>query len=235
MDDLSSKIVDFVNAYNKIVDQVNTLTSQSPERTSSHKVKYQPLTDDQKDDMTSDEIDKWNTEAKKGLLQNDSTLNGILDDLREAMMNGVESSGLTLSQLGISTQSMDYTSGGQLTVDTDTLKEKLQSDPDAVMKLFTDEDGVSQRVKSALDKYVGTFGGNGILLQLAGKDSQANDTSQLTTQITQYQSVISDLKDQMQTQEDRYWTKFTAMEQSLATLTAQSNYLTSMFDSSSSS
>ena len=235
VDDLSSKIVDFVNAYNKIVDQVNTLTSQSQERTSSHTVKYQPLTDDQKDDMTSDEIDKWNTEAKKGLLQNDSTLNGILDDLREAMMNGVESSGLTLSQLGISTQSMDYTSGGQLTVDTDTLKEKLQSDPDAVMKLFTDEDGVSQRVKSALDKYVGTFGGNGILLQLAGTDSQANDTSQLTTQITQYQSVISDLKDQMQTQEDRYWTKFTAMEQSLATLTAQSNYLTSMFDSSSSS
>jgi len=235
VDDLSKKIVDFVNAYNKIIDQVNTLTSQSPERNKNHKVKYQPLTDDAKKDMTADEIDKWNTEAKKGLLQNDSTLNGILNDMREAMVGAVESSGLTLSQLGISSADTDITSGGQLAVKTDTLKDKLQSDPDAVTKLFTGEDGIAQRVKKALDKYVGTFGGDGALIQLAGKDSQANDTSQLTTQIRQYQSTISDLKDQLQTQEDRYWDKFTAMEQSLSRLTAQSNYLNSMFNNGSSS
>jgi len=155
--------------------------------------------------------------------------------MREAMVGAVESSGLTLSQLGISSADTDITSGGQLAVKTDTLKDKLQSDPDAVTKLFTGEDGIAQRVKKALDKYVGTFGGDGALIQLAGKDSQANDTSQLTTQIRQYQSTISDLKDQLQTQEDRYWDKFTAMEQSLSRLTAQSNYLNSMFNNGSSS
>jgi flagellar capping protein FliD len=243
VDDLASKVVDFINAYNKIVDKVNTLTTESQERNNDHKIKYQPLTDAQKKDMTDDEIDKWNTEAKKGLLQNDNTLNGILDDLREAMTDKVESAGLSLSQLGISTQAYDYSSqaydytsgGGQLTVKIDTLKEKLQSDPDAVKSLFTDEDGVSQRVKSALDKYVGTFGGDGALLQLAGKDSRANDTSQLTTQIKRYQSTISDLKGQLQTEENRYWSKFTAMEQALSKLTAQSDYLASMFSNSSSS
>ncbi|QAT50667.1 hypothetical protein EQM14_13350 [Caproiciproducens sp. NJN-50] len=229
VDDLADKIVDFINDYNKIIDKVNTLTSQMPNTDED----YVPLTDAQKEDMTDDEIDKWNTEAKKGLLQNDSALNGILNDLREAMTNVVSSAGLSLNQLGISTQAYDYTSGGQLVVDTDTLKEKLQSDPDTVIKFFTDEDGVSSRVKDVLDKYVGTFGGDGVLLQLAGTSSDANDTSQLTTQIKQYKSTISDLKDQLQTEEDRYWTKFTAMEQSLSILTSQSDYLTSMFSSDS--
>lgn len=229
VDDLASKIVDFINAYNKIVDKVNTLTAQAPDTDE----KYAPLTDAQKEEMTDDEIDKWNTEAKKGLLQNDNTLNSILNDLREAMTDKVESAGLSLSQLGITTQAYDYTSGGQLVVDTDTLKAKLQSDPDAVSSLFTDEDGISSRVSDALNSYVGTYGGDGALLLIAGTDSDSNDTSQLTTQIKQYQSSISDLKDQLQTEEDRYWSKFTAMEQALSTLTSQSDYLTSMFSSDS--
>ncbi|WP_411676507.1 flagellar filament capping protein FliD [Caproicibacter sp.] len=235
VDDLVSKIVDYVNAYNKIIDKVNTLTTEAQERKSNHKVKYEPLTDDQKKDMTDDEIDKWNTQAKKGLLQNDSALNGILNDLRSAMTDAVKSAGLSLSDLGISTKAYDVTSGGQLVVDTAALKEKLQSNPDAVTSLFTDEDGVSSRVKAALDKYVGTFGGDGVLLLRAGKETDANDTSQLTTQINQYEDTISKLKDQLQTEEDRYWSKFTAMEQSLSTLTSQSNYLTSMLSNNSSS
>ncbi|MCI1965340.1 MAG: flagellar filament capping protein FliD [Oscillospiraceae bacterium] len=233
VDDLSDKIVDFVNAYNKIIDKVNTLNSESQERDSDHQVKYEPLTDAQKEEMTDDEIEKWEEKAKKGLLQNDSALSGVLNDLREAMTTKVESAGLSLSQLGISTKAYDYKSGGQLVVDTDKLKQKLQSDPDAVTELFTAEDGVSSRVQKALDKYVGTFGGDGILLLRAGKESSANDTSQLTLQIKQYQDTVSNLKEQLETEETRYWKKFTAMEQALSTLTAQSDYLASMMSGSS--
>jgi flagellar hook-associated protein 2 len=59
----------------------------------------------------------------------------------------------------------------------------------------------------------------------------ANDTSELTLQIKQYSDIISDLKDQLETEENRYWNKFTAMEQALSVLTSQSNYLMSMFSS----
>lgn len=229
VDDLATKIVDFINDYNKIIDKVNTLTSQMPNTDE----KYAPLTDTQKEDMTDDEIEKWNTEAKKGLLQNDSALNGILRDLRSAMTDAVDAAGLSLKDLGISTQAYDYTSGGQLAVDVATLKEKLASDPDGVMALFTGADGVSSRVKSVLDKNVGTFGGDGVLLLRAGSDSDANDTSQLTTQIKGYEKTISDLKDQLQTEEDRYWDQFTRMEQTLSLMNAQLGYLTSMLDSGS--
>lgn len=235
VDDLVTKITDFVNDYNKIIDKVNTLTSESQERNRNGSVKYYPLTDDEKTGMTDDEIKKWDEEAKKGLLQNDNSLNGILNDLHTAMTDAVKSSGLSLSQLGISTQAYDTTSGGQLVVKTDQLRDTLQKNPDAVTKLFTDEDGISSSVKDALNKYVGTFGGDGVLLHLAGTDSSANDTSQLTTQIKEYQSTITDLKSQLETEEDRYWSKFTAMEQALSVLVSQSDSLTSMFSGGNSS
>ncbi len=233
VDDLVTKITDFVNDYNKIIDEVNKLTTESQERGKDGSVSYQPLTDDQKKSMTDGEIEKWNKNAEKGLLQNNDTLNGILTDLHTAMTDAVKSSGLSLSQLGISTQAYDTTSGGQLVVTAATLRDTLQKSPNAVAKLFTDADGVSTRMKDALNKYIGTFGGDGVLLQLAGTDSEANDTSQLTTQIKGYQSTITDLKSQLQTEENRYWDKFTAMEQALSVLTSQSDSLTSMFSGNS--
>lgn len=229
VDDLATKIVDFINDYNKIIDKVNTLTSQMPDTDQ----KYAPLTDAQKEDMTDDEIEKWNTEAQKGLLQNDDALNNILRDLRSAMTSAVDAAGLSLSDLGITTQAYDYTSGGQLTVDVTTLKETLSSDPNGVAQLFTGTDGVASRVKSVLDKNVGTFGGDGVLLLRAGSDTNANDTSQLSLQIKNYEKTISDLKDQLQTQQDRYWDEFTQMEQTLSTLNSQLSYLTSMLGSGS--
>ena len=233
MDDLAKKLTDFVTAYNKIIDKVNTLTSESPDL--DVKIKYKPLTDSDKEDMSEDEIEKWNKKAQEGLLQNDSALNGILSELRSAVNTIEESTGLSLSKLGIKTQSYDYTSGGQLGVDTEQLKETLTSSSDAVKDLFTGEDGVSQKIKNVLDKYVGTFGGDGILLLKAGSKTRTNDTSLLSTQIKQYEDTIDDLTDQLEDEQDRYWSKFTAMEQALSTLNAQSSYLTSMFSGNQSS
>lgn len=229
VDDLASKIVDFINDYNKIIDKVNTLTSQMPNMDQ----KYAPLTDAQKENMSDDEIEKWNTEAKKGLLQNDSALNNILQDLRSAMSSAVDEAGLSLSDLGITTQPYDYSSGGQLAVDISTLKDKLASDPNGIVQLFTGTDGVANRVKSVLDKNVGTFGGDGVLLLRAGSDTNANDTSQLSLQIKNYEKAISNLKDQLQTEQDRYWNQFTQMEQTLSMLNSQLGYLTSMLGSDS--
>lgn len=227
-DDLYKKVVDFVNEYNKIIDDANTQTSQTVERNSKHKVKYEPLTDDQKKTMTDDEIKKWETNAKKGLLQNDNALNSILSDMNTAMTSAVASANMSLYQIGITTPTHDYTSGGQLTIDTDKLKSALKSDPEKIQEMFTATDGISQRVKKVLDKNVGTFGGDGVLLLKAGTDSNINDTSDLTTQIKDYDARITSLKTTLQTEEDRYWDKFTAMEQSLSVLTSQSQYLTSM-------
>mgnify|MGYP000850259506 FL=1 len=234
-DDLYTNIVSLVNDYNKIIKEVYTQVSESPERNSSNKVKYQPLTDDEKESMSDDEITAWNTKAKKGLLQNDSALNSLLTDFNAAVEQAVSSAGMSLSQLGISTASTDVGSGPQLSVDTSTLKSVLASSSEKVKEMFTNSDGISQRLQSVLTKYTSTSTatGDGVLILLAGKESFSNDTSELTTQIKAYESTIDDLNDRLETEEDRYWTQFTNMEVALSTLTAQSEYLSSMFSSGS--
>ena len=235
-DDLYKKISDFVTAYNAVISKVNTYTSDTPERDSDHKLKYQPLTDDQKKDMTKDEIDKWETEAKKGLLQNDNTMNGILSDLDEVMNSTETSSGLSMWQIGISTPASDYDTGGKLSIDDKTLKSMLSTDPDRVQELFTNAtDGISTKLSNLLDKYAGTSGGNGELINMAGTDTTVNDQSEMSTEINQYGKNISDLKDQLQTEQDHWWSKFTSMEQSLSRMNAQMGYLSQMSGSSSSS
>jgi flagellar capping protein FliD len=227
VDDLYTKITNFINDYNKIIDTINTKIRETTDKD------YPPLTDDQKKDMSESEISAWEDKAKEGVLQNDSSLSNILSDLRNAMTGIVQSTGSSLSSIGISTIALDYTSGGQLTVDTDTLKNALATDPDKVAEMFTGEDGISQRVNDVLNKNVGTFGGDGVLLLIAGSSSRTVDDSELGQQITDYKNQISDLNDELTTEENRYWDQFSAMEQSLSVLMSQSSYLSSMMGSSS--
>lgn len=234
VDDLYKKISDFVNDYNKIIDTINNKVKESPEKTSDNKQKYTPLTDAQKADMSDSEITKWEDKAKQGILQNDSKLSGVLFDLRSTITSIVESTGTSLSSIGISTVANDYsqTSGGQLVIDEDKLKKAIGENPEGIAELFTSEDGIAQKVNNVLNKNVGTFGGDGILLLVAGSSTRASDDSMLGTEITRYQNTISDLKDELQSEEERYWDKFTAMEQSLSLMMSQSSYLTSMLGNS---
>lgn len=238
VDDLYSKISDFITSYNDIIDKANTYVTETPYGLSSSNdgtESYEPLTDSQKEEMTSDEITEWNEKAQQGLLENDSTLNSILSDLRSAMETTVSSAGLTLSQIGISTEAYDYTSGGKLVIDETTLKSALQSEPDEISQLFTDTNGIASKVKSVLTNYIGESGNSGILASIAGSSSSTTaSSSELDLQISQYEETIKDLKSQL-SDEQTYWqTKFTTMETKLSTINSQYTYLSSMLGTSSS-
>lgn len=226
-DDLCTKITDFINAYNKIIDTVNTYTSDQPDSD------YQPLTDSQKATMTDDEITKWNDEAKKGLLQNDSLLNGILSNLRSTMMNAVSGSGLSLNDIGISTIAYDWTSGGQLVVDQTKLKNALENNLSDVEDLFTGTSGVAANVQNVLTNYIGGDGSNtGLLVERAGKANATVDTSEMASTIQDYNTRIDDLTTQLSDEKTRWETKFTTMETSLVSLNSQYTFLSSMLSGS---
>ena len=239
VDDLYSRISNFVDAYNAIIDKVNTYVTQAPYGLGSGNgstESYDPLTDAQKKEMTADEITAWNEKAQQGLLQNDQTLSSILSDLREAMERTVSASGLTLGQIGISTAAYDYTSGGKLVIDETTLKSALQTKSDQVSQLFTDTNGIAANVKSVLNNYVGEYGNSGALYSIAGnKDFSTGSGSQLDSQIADYEETIKNLKAQLTTEQNFWQTKFSTMESKLSVLSSQYNYLSSMLGGSSQS
>ncbi|RKJ42305.1 hypothetical protein D7X33_35830, partial [Butyricicoccus sp. 1XD8-22] len=68
VDNMVDKIKKFVETYNGLVTTINGKLKESYDRN------YPPLTDEQKEDMSEDEIEKWEAKAKTGLLRNDSIL-----------------------------------------------------------------------------------------------------------------------------------------------------------------
>jgi flagellar hook-associated protein 2 len=226
-DDLYKKISDFVSDYNALLTLINGKVNESSKTDGTS---YAPLTDAQKAEMTDDQITKWETNAKKGILQSDSILSTLSYNLRDAMSDTVSSIKSALYQIGI--QEDDYDQYGKLTIDEDKLKDALSNNEDTVASLFTSSDGIAARLQTVINRNINTdIGADGTLIQKAGISTRTYDTSTIAQQITDYNKRIEDLKDQLETEQDLYYAKFTKLESYLSTMNAQS----SLFTSSSSS
>lgn len=240
-------IENFVVKYNELIAKITAATTEKKNRS------YTPLTDEQKDAMTETQITQWETKAKQGLLRSDNALNEIVSDLRRALTDSVSGVGLTLDEIGIST-SADYTKNGQLVIDETKLTQALKDSPDKVALLFTQEssyaygdsdnasarysqNGWINRINDIFQDNIrltrDTNGNKGALVQLAGYElDNTESTSTLAKEIAKMDTTVSDMLADMLTKENKYYSRFAAMETTLQKLSAQA---TNLFGSSSSS
>ncbi|WMJ24266.1 flagellar filament capping protein FliD [Paludicola sp. MB14-C6] len=226
VDELVTKMTEFFKDYNEIVKLCSDSVSQKANRN------YPPLTDEQRKDMSDEEIKNWEAKAKEGLLSNDATLNQFLINLRSGMGGIVEGSNTALSKIGISTT--DWKENGQFHIKEDALRKALTENPEEITSLFTNlssddnikKSGISNRLSKILNTMAGTFGGDGLLIQMAGKATDsANGQDRISLQVKQMNRTISDLKDRLKTEEDRYYKQFTQLETYLSKMNAQSSWL----------
>ncbi|MCR5785752.1 MAG: flagellar filament capping protein FliD [Eubacterium sp.] len=73
------KIKEFFSEYNTLINGLNSLYNADSAKG------YEPLTDEEKDEMSDTEIEKWETKIKDALLRRDSTLGSIINSLANAM------------------------------------------------------------------------------------------------------------------------------------------------------
>jgi flagellar hook-associated protein 2 len=130
-DGLYDLLSSFVEDYNTLIATINTAINENADSD------YPPLTDDQKAEMTDDEIEAWEEKAKVGLLESDSTLKKLLSNLRTAVVDSVSGQSISLSSIGIT--SGTYDTKGTLYITESTLKAAIASDPEAIMDLFTQQ------------------------------------------------------------------------------------------------
>lgn len=233
VDKLVDTIKSFVEEYNAIVDLVNT------ELTTKHEKDYTPLSSEQKSELSDDEVEKWETKAKTGLLYGDSDLRSLSMDLRTVATSYV----WQLEQVGISVSST-YSDNGKLSVDETKLRSALEKDPGSVEKLFTAKEGVGEdgkpiyngvatNLKDVMEKYVKTTGDmdhKGILIRKAGSKSSAMSMTEnyYYDQIQSIEKLIDSLNDRLETERDRYIKQFSTLESLIANMNSQSSYLSSM-------
>lgn len=87
---ISERVEKFVEKYNEILATLYEKVNEKRPTAGSKYDYYLPLTDEQKEAMTEDQIEKWEEQAKKGLLRSDSILKGSLDSFRSAISRVVE-------------------------------------------------------------------------------------------------------------------------------------------------
>lgn len=246
------KITAFVEDYNSLIDSLNNTISEEYDRD------YQPLTDAQKEEMSEDEIEAWEKKAKTGILENDTVLTRLLQNLRTALYESVAGVSAHLTEIGITTSS-NYEDKGKLVIDEEALKEAIASNPEEVASLFaqpsanyggsatvvnltskqrqvrSSEEGLAYRVYDILQDNISTYTGidghKGFLIEKAGQEGDRSEyDNTLTTQISAYDEEIEEMLDRLADKEDYYYEKYSAMETFINQMNTQINSLLSYLE-----
>lgn len=222
------KVKDFLTEYNNIINEMTKLYNADSAGS------YEPLTDDEKDQMSDKEIEKWETKIKDSLLRRDSTLGSVMTAMQTAMMSSVEVGGkkYSLSSFGISTlgflnaaeneQNAYHIDGDEDDANTsgktDKLMAAINDDPDTVMQFMQQ---LSTNLYSAIgDKMKST--------DLSSAFTIYND-KQMKTEYTNYTKTIKEWEKKISDREDYYYNKFTQMESAMTKLNSTQSSISSYF------
>lgn len=228
VDGIYDMIKGFLKDYNDLVKSVDVAYNAASSKG------YEPLTSDEKDAMSDDEVKKWEEKIKDSLLRKDSTLGSVLDTMKNdmGMSFKVGDKSYSLSSFGIST--LGYFSSPEnetgvyhidgdkddtyTSANTDKLKAMIASDPDTVVSFFS-------QLASKLYKDLG----NKMTASSTSSAYTIYNDKQMNTQYSEYNTKISEAEDKVTTWEDYYYSKFSAMESALAKMNAQSSSLSGLF------
>ena len=234
----SDKIVDAVKTmiadYNIMMSEIKSAYSTLPyQKTDGSFANYEPLTDEERQEMSESAIERYEEKAKQGILFADRDLSSLYNKLRGVFSPAGED-GSILRGMGITT-SYDVSTGAlTINLDEDKLRSMLDSDPDMVADAFTKTSGIGgvmQNLKTTLDTYAKTSGEpKGILIQKAGSPLSPLSLMSNTWQkeIDNLNTQIQNWQDKLANQVDRYTQQFTRLEMLINQMNSQSSTLAGM-------
>lgn len=229
VDGIYDKVKNFVKEYNELITEMNKLYNADSSRG------YEPLTSEEKDAMTEEEAEKWETKIKDSLLRRDSTISSLLSSMRTTLNKSVEvtnSDGTTtryaLSSFGIVTGG--YTEKGQLHIygnsddpeyadREDKLKAAISANPEALIKTLTTLGG---------EMYTNLQKAQKSIVNVRSSMTFYND-KQMDGEIKDLKKDVTSLQDKLTKEEDKYYKQFSAMETALSRLQSQQNYIAQLF------
>ncbi len=227
-DGLYDKIKNFITSYNTLINELNSLYNADSAKG------YEPLTDEEKSQMSDSEIEKWEEKIKASLLRRDDTLSSVMSGMTSAMSKSytVNGKSYNLSSFGIMTlgylnaaQNEEYAyhidgdeDDSSVSGKDDKLMAAIKEDPEAVVDFMKQ---LTQGLYEGIDKKMkGTT--------LSSSYTVYND-KEMASEYSDYTDIIKKWEDKLTEQEDYYYKKFSAMETALAKLNSQTSSLTSLF------
>ncbi|TCL54016.1 flagellar hook-associated protein 2 [Kineothrix alysoides] len=226
-DGIYDMIKKFIKEYNSLINEMDKLYNAESSKG------YEPLTSDEKDEMSDSEVEEWETKIKDSILRGDSNLSTIASGLKSIMLGGVEVNGskVYLANFGIETlgyfSSADneknayHISGdaddSSVSTNEDKLKAAIASDPDSVIEFFS---GLSQKLYTNLNSLTSStdFRSFGSIY----------DDKKMKEDYNNYTTKIKQMEEKLKAMEDKYYNQFSAMETALAKLQSNQSAVTSL-------
>lgn len=228
VDSIYNSIKDMFSEYNKLIKSMDEAYNADSSKG------YEPLTDDEKDAMSDTEVEKWETKIKDSLLRKDTTLNSVINTLKNDMASSFTINGKSYSLASFGIATLGYFSSGDnekgvyhidgdkddtsTSGNDDKLRTAIASDPETVVSFF-----------SQLCTKVYTDLGNKMAASSVSSVYTVYNDKQMNTQYSEYNTKISEAETKISTWEDYYYSKFSAMESALAKLNSQSSSLSGLF------
>ena len=220
-------IKNFIKEYNTLINEMDTL--YNAESADS----YQPLTSEEKSEMSEDEIATWEKKIKTSILRNDSTLSEVAGTMKSAMQKGFEINGETmyLSSFGIGTLGYFTSADNEKNAfhidgnaddsstsgNADKLKTAIANDPDKVISFFQKlADNMSTEIYSKMSS-----------TKMRSIYKVYND-KQMASEYKDYTEKIEDQTEKLTEMENKYYKQFGAMETALAKLSSKQSALSGL-------
>lgn len=226
-DGIYDMVKGFIKEYNELINQMDKLYNADSSKG------YEPLSSEDKEAMSDDEIEEWEGKIKDSLLRKDGTLGTLSSAMKEIMMSGVDVNGkkMYLSDFGIETLSYftaadneknayhingdeddENTSGNP-----DKLRTAVANNPEEIMNFFT---GLSQKLYGKLTDLTG-------MTEYSTK-YVAYDDKKMKKDYDNYTAQIKELEAKLTDYEDKWYAKFAAMETAMAKMQSNASAVTSL-------
>lgn len=232
-DGIYNLIKDFFKAYNEVINEMDKLYGADSAKD------YEPLSDDEKSNMSESEIEKYEQKIKDSLLRRDANLSSVSSVMKKVMLQGVKVNGVQmyLSNFGIGTLSYFSAPDGERSAyhidgdsdDTNTasledkLRKMITTDPDTVTSFFSQ---LTMNLYTEMDKQSRS---------VEGYRSFGNfyDDKKMKSDYDDYTSKIKTLEDKLADYEDKWYRKFSKMETAMAKLQKNVSAITGLLGGSS--
>lgn len=217
----------FIKEYSELINEMDKLYNADSASG------YEPLTDDEKEAMSDSDIEKWETKIKESLLRRDSTLNSVSSAMKEIMMSGFVVNGKTMYLYDFGIETLGYFNAAEneknayhingdeddesVKNNTNTLMAMISSDPDAVASFFSQ---LTQKLSDKLFNLMGTT--------TFSSFNKVYDDKKMKEEYDNYTTKIAEEEEKLQDYEDKWYSKFAAMETALAKMQSNVSAVTSL-------
>ncbi|MBR3834077.1 MAG: flagellar filament capping protein FliD [Lachnospiraceae bacterium] len=228
-DKIYDSVKSFVKKYNELIDEMNKLYNEKG-------TDYEPLTEEERSQLSDTQIEKWEEKAKQGILRRDSTISTLLSNMRSilnksvkvTMDDGTEKS-FSLASLGIVTG--DYSENGKLHIlgdeddtayasETNKLKEALEANPEIFQQVFAgggSNPGIGTQLYDSL--------ATSMKRTSSSRSMTFYEDITMEEQMKDYEDEVDKWQEKLQKLEDKYYDQFAAMESAMAALQQQQSYI----------